>query len=146
MKERPSIPYKVSHKKTLPAEVKIIQCLREDQPLKVDELCKKARISRTTFYHVRPVLINEGIIKETEKGRYALADYDMLSEKVEEAFRKFKENRYVQVSLIDIANEVGEPIESIKTHAFHYARKYGLKIGEESKEEEPEPFARVIRP
>lgn len=130
------------HKKSLSTDAKIIIALRRKQPQKKDDLCKHAGISESAFYYVRPVLMNHGIIQETEKG-YALSDYDPIDCGVEEALKEFKENDFVEVALIDIANKVGEPVDRIEGPSFRHAAKYGLKISQESKREE-EPYAEVL--
>ena len=67
-------PYKASHTRTLNAQAKIMNALFKKQPQGLDDLCQNAGISKGTFYRNRLVLINEGIIKQTERS-YSLSNY-----------------------------------------------------------------------
>lgn len=67
-------PYKASDRRFLHAEAKIIVALMKRQPQTLEDLCKRAGISTSTFYRVRRLLKNYGIIKAVEKG-YALWNY-----------------------------------------------------------------------
>ena len=82
--------YKQSDKRVLSAEAKVIVALIKKQPQKRDDLCRSATIDTSTFYRIRRLLMNKGIIEETEKG-YALWFYsetrslwDRLKYKLEE--------------------------------------------------------------
>lgn len=144
MKHRPNVrKYKQWHKKNLSADAKVIIALRRKQPQTKAELCKNAGISKSAFYYVRPVLMNRGIVKEKDNG-YALSDYDPIDRKVEAALNEFKENDFVEVALIDIANKVGAPVDRIEGPSFRYAANYGLKISHESKQKDAEPYVAVV--
>lgn len=87
--------------------------------------------------------MNRGIIKKMDNS-YALADYDPIDRKVEEALQECRGNDFVEVTLIDIANKVGAPVDRIEGPSFRYAAKYGLKISHESKQKDAEPYVAVV--
>jgi hypothetical protein len=60
--------YKSSDSKGLGADAKIILALLKQQPLKRIELCEKANINESTFSRYKRLLINKGIINETNRG------------------------------------------------------------------------------
>ena len=135
---------RITYKKRLSADAKIIIALLRNQPQKRDDLCKNAGINVSTFYKVLPLLESEGIIKETEGG-YALWFYDTLESKVREALDKLlREGRCIAVEAL--ANEVGKPWSEIESITYAVVSKYdGLEIrtvratGEKIIRVEPQP-------
>ena len=63
-----SQPYKASDAKGLGADAKIIIALLNQQPLKRLELCEKANINESTFSRYKRLLLNQGILKESNQG------------------------------------------------------------------------------
>jgi len=136
--------YRLSHRKGLSADARVITALLKSQPQKLDDLCRNAGIHKSTFYRLRPLLIKERILKETERG-YSLWFYNELDEKVEEALKEYKEMGYCQVALKDLSNKVGEPPDIIEEPTYRLAPKYSLEIGEESRKKEALPSLRRAR-
>jgi hypothetical protein len=66
--------HKMSDKRKLCVEAKIIFALTKDQPQSVEQLCRNAKVDRSSFYRVRRLLINEGILKEIGT-KYALSNF-----------------------------------------------------------------------
>jgi hypothetical protein len=66
--------HKMSDKRKLCVEAKIIFALMKDQPQSVEKLCRNAKVDRSSFYRVRRLLINEGILKEIDT-KYALWNF-----------------------------------------------------------------------
>ncbi len=60
--------YKASDAKGLGADAKIIIALLKQQPLKRLELCEKANINESTFSRYKRLLLNQGILKESNQG------------------------------------------------------------------------------
>ena len=60
--------YKASDAKGLGADAKIILALLKKQPLKRIELCEKANINESTFSRYKRLLLNQGILKESNQG------------------------------------------------------------------------------
>jgi hypothetical protein len=60
--------YKASDAKGLGADAKIIIALLKQQPLKRIDLCGKANVNESTFSRYKRLLINKGIIKESNQG------------------------------------------------------------------------------
>ena len=60
--------YKASDAKGLGADAKIIIALLKQQPLKRIELCEKANINESTFSRYKRLLLNNGILKESDQG------------------------------------------------------------------------------
>ena len=60
--------YKASDAKGLGADAKIIIALLKQQPLKRIELCEKANINESTFSRYKRLLLNNGLMKESNKG------------------------------------------------------------------------------
>jgi len=134
----------LSHKKKLPSETRIVLALMNKQPRTVDDICKSAGIDRSTFYRVRPLLLEEGVIKRHEEG-YVLYTFSELDDLVDEALKKFKNEGYTTISLDDIAVEVGRPPESIRESVYKLLKKYNLSLGEQSKLHPNPPMAKVAR-
>lgn len=63
-----SLHYKASDTKSLGADAKIIVALLKRQPLKRVELCGKANINESTFSRYKRLLLNQGILKESNQG------------------------------------------------------------------------------
>lgn len=129
--------YRLSHRTRLSSDAKVIIALMKDQPQKLNDLCRNAGIHPSTFYRIRPLLINMEILKETVRG-YTLRFYSELDEKVEKALREYKDTGYEQVGLNDLANKVGESPKVIEEITYRLAPKYGLEIGLESRRKEPQ--------
>lgn len=121
--------YRKSDKLKLSSDAKILVALMRKQPQQLDELCKNAGIHKTLFYRMRRLLINRGILKETEKG-YALWFYDALESKCERAIKELSE-MYWQVTRNDVGIKARIPVDKIKEPLFRYASKYDLRIGEQ---------------
>lgn len=66
--------YKQSDKRKLAVETKIIFALMKEQPQSVKSLCRNARVHMSSFYRVRRLLINEGILKKIN-GKYVLWNF-----------------------------------------------------------------------
>lgn len=66
--------YKLSDKRELSADAKIIIALSNEQPLKREPLCKKAGVDESTFSRIRRVLLNNKVIKKTDSG-YCLYNF-----------------------------------------------------------------------
>jgi len=128
--------YRLSHRRELSADARVIIALMRKQPQKLEDLCKSAGIHRSTFYRLRPLLTAEGILRETGRG-YTLWPYTELDERVERALEEYKEMGYRQVALSDLANKIGEPPTAIEGPAYRLAARHGLEIGEESRRREP---------
>lgn len=126
---------KTSHRKKVSSNALIVWALHREQPQGFNELAKKAG-SRSTLYRNLPMLRKRGIVKIVKDGGslrqslFALSDYAPLKEKVREGLKEFKEEGYVAVSLVDLANRVGNPPEEIREHAYREAKKLGLRIGD----------------
>ena len=113
---------KLSHKKKLGGDARIIVALMKKQPQTKVELCK--RIPRSTVFSCIPVLEDNEIIHKFEKG-YALFDYKDL----EEIFANLRQRGvHGKVSIYDLANKVGRPPDKIESEAFRLGRKYGYEI------------------
>ena len=125
---------KQSYKRRLSADAKVVLALMEMQPLTFLDLCKRAGISKSQLYRIMHVLLGEKKVRvisdtpQVAERKYALEDYTTL----EEVFIRFKE-KYSEVSLDDLAYEVGESPRKIESKAYELAKKYGLKIGPETK-------------
>jgi len=92
---------------------------------------------RQAYRRIRKAWKNKEIRRHIRQDRtvlYLLPEwpYSELEEKVAKALKKFKELEYRQVSLIDLAGEVGAPPNIIEALAYRLTRKYGLIIAKES--------------
>jgi predicted transcriptional regulator len=121
----------VSDKKSLSSDLEIVITLWNHGELSAEEISKKAGIDLSTFYRDRRILIEKGVIYEIED-KYALWIYREIDRKVEEALKELKDEEYIQVTLLDIANKVGSSPEEIEKVAFRLASKCSLKIGEKT--------------
>ena len=120
-----------SSKKRLSSDLKIVLALLKRQPQPIDELCRNARIDKSTFYSDRPILLDKKVIKQV-RGGWALWNYEDMGDRVRKALEQFKEECYTHVSLIDLANKVGERPKNIEKYAYNLAPKCGLLIAEKS--------------
>jgi hypothetical protein len=83
--------YKNSDAKSLGADAKIIIALLKQQPLKRIELCEKASINESTFSRYKRLLLNKGVLKESEQGfslwyyKESWSLWDILLERLQEA-------------------------------------------------------------
>jgi transposase-like protein len=66
--------YRMSDRRELCVEAKIIVALIKEQPQSVERLCRNAKVNRSSFYRVRRLLINEGILEEIDN-KYALWNF-----------------------------------------------------------------------
>lgn len=112
-KLQPSQNYKPYHKRKLGSDAKLIIALLKEQPLEMDELCKRAGISLNTFFRIRPLLKKRGIIKETQKG-YALFTYNEAEEQVIEAIDRLKNLAFRYPIIEEVAAEVAKTPEEAK--------------------------------
>jgi len=117
---------KISHKTRLCAEAKLIIALLRKQPQAKDELCKNAGIHRSTFYRIRLLLKERGIIKETEDG-FALWTYIELEKAIENALDKLEETASV-ITFNKIASEVGVHPSEIEPIIYRIAKKRGMEV------------------
>lgn len=117
---------KISDKKKLSSDAKVILVLMKRQPLAFQDLYKRAKIHEKTLYRLLRLLLDRGIIKEVSERKYALSDYTTL----EETFIKLKKkySALKEVSLDDLAYDVGKPPEDIRQKAYELAKKHGLRI------------------
>lgn len=114
-------------KKGLSSDARVIVALlKGPQPQSRDQLCKNAKVSRATFYAIRPVLQNSGIIKETDKG-YALWSFNPLEAAVEDALNRLIRRGYL-ICAEDLANELGKPWSEIEQAVYAVVKKLGLKM------------------
>ena len=98
--------YLSSYKRRLSSDARLIIALLKEQPQKVDELCKSAGIHPTTFYRLRPLLRDKGIIREMEGG-YALWTYEDMEKAVIEAVKEWKRVAFRYPTIEEIANAIG---------------------------------------
>lgn len=114
-------------KKGLSSDARVIVALlKGPQPQIRDQLCKNANVSRATFYAIRPVLQNSGVIKETDKG-YVLWSFNPLEAAVENALDRLMGRGYL-IYAEDVSNEMGKPWSEIEPTVFAVVKKHGLKM------------------
>ena len=63
------------HQKTLDSEAKIILVLKNQQPLEVQQICERAKISLSTFYRHYNIMELNGLVKKIDN-EYALWYYN----------------------------------------------------------------------
>jgi sugar-specific transcriptional regulator TrmB len=117
---------KISHKKDLSADAKLIIALIRKQPQTKDALCKSAGIHLSTFYRILFLLKERGIIKETE-GEFALWTYIELEKDIEKVLDKFEETSS-EITLNKIASEVGVHPSKIESIIYKIANKRGMEV------------------
>jgi hypothetical protein len=66
--------YRQSDRRKLCVEAKIIVALMKEQPQSVEKLCRNAKVNKSSFYRVRRLLTNEGILKEIDT-KYVLWNF-----------------------------------------------------------------------
>jgi hypothetical protein len=114
-------------KKGLSSDARVIVALlKGPQPQSRDQLCKNAKVSRATFYAIRPVLQNSGIIKETDSG-YALWSFNPLEAAVETAINRLIGKGYL-IYAEDLSNEIGMPWSEIEPAVYAVVKKLGLNV------------------
>lgn len=99
--------------------------------LSPEEISEKTGIDLSTFYRDKKILIEKGVIYKIED-KYVIWTYGEIDRKVEDALKELKNEEYIQVTLLDIANKVCSTPEEIGKVAFRLASKYSLKIGEKN--------------
>jgi len=117
---------KLSHKKRLSADAKLITALMSKQPQTRDELCKNTGFHRSTFYRIRLLLEERGIIKETEGG-FALWTYIELEKSIENTLDKLEKTDSV-IPFNKIASEVGVHPSEIESIIYKIAKRRGMEV------------------
>ena len=109
---------------------KVIKRVRES-PCYPRDIYRNPRLglSKSTVNHNLKLGVYIEIFKQLEDRKYAFIDYEDMHGLIEEVLKELKE-RYLQVTLSDIANRVGMPPETIKDVTYRLAKKYGIRIGE----------------
>jgi hypothetical protein len=102
----------------------VIIALLRKQPQTVDGLCTSAGIHPTTFYRLRPLLQDKGIIRETEGG-YALWTYEDMEKAVAEAVNEWKRVAFRYPTIEEIASDVGIVPEKAKLLVYKTRDKTG---------------------
>ncbi len=113
-------------KRILSADASIIMALLHKQPQNRAELCKSAKISKSTFYRVYSVLEGHKIMKKTESG-YALFFYSQLEKGIENALIRLME-KSLSFSVEELASEIGKPWSEIEPTTYGLLKKLGLRI------------------
>lgn len=125
---RPSHAY---YKRRLGADAKIIIELLKKQPQTIKEICENAKINEKTFYSIKPLLEEAGVIKRVDGG-YALFFYEPLERKIEEALIKLTKPSKSPFSGYatsdEIVDEVGRLWHEIESLTYKVAKKLGLSI------------------
>lgn len=125
---KPSHTY---YKRRLSADAKIIIELLKKQPQTIKEICENAKISEKTFYSIKSLLEEAGLIKRADGG-YALWFYEPLELRIEEALIKLttpgKSSFSGYTTPEEIADEVGKPWHEIESLTYEIAKKLGLRI------------------
>jgi DNA-binding MarR family transcriptional regulator len=85
-----NVEWKVSDKKELCSETKIILVLRNKQPLGLQDICRRAKIDRSTFYRLCRVLKHHGLIKKIN-GKFALWYYTESTKLWERVQKRMRE-------------------------------------------------------
>jgi len=152
---RKSKPYSASDRLGLSSDAKVLRALLRQQPQNLQTLCKNAGISRRTWYRVKPILVQRGIIKKVGD-RYALFGFLELEEIIEKALGQIRSledeirantecvklaggveviRTKAQSSALkrvmtsqELASEVGMPWDDIKKTAYDVAKKLGLQV------------------
>lgn len=86
-------------------------------------------LSKSTVNYDLKLGVRLEIFKRLEDGKYAFIDYEDMYGLIEEVLKELKE-RYLQVSLSEVANRVGMPPGTIKCVTYRLAKKHGIRIGE----------------
>ena len=116
---------KCSHREMLSADAKLIVALLRKQPQTREELIQSAGIDVSTFYRNIPLLKWREIVKETQKGNYALWTYIELEKAVENVLDKLDSN---YITFNKIASEVGVHPFEIESILYKIAKKCGLEV------------------
>jgi len=152
---RKNKPYSTSDRLELSSDAKVLWALLRQQPQNLQTLCKNAGISRRTWYRVRPILEQRGVIKKVGD-RYALLGFLELEEIIEKALGQIRSledeirestecvkldsdveiiRTKAQSSTLkramtsqELASEVGMPWDDIKKTAYDVAKKRGLQV------------------
>jgi len=114
-------------KKGLSSDARIIVALLKKQPQSTDDLCKSAGIGRSTFYFVRPILQDSGVLKGNDDEGYSLWFFSELEKEVEDALFRLT-NKGLAFGLEELMSEVGKPLSEIEPEVFKILRTYGLTI------------------
>lgn len=118
--------YPTYPRRRLSSDARVIVALLKRQPQKKDELCKAAGVSIATFYRIRRMLEDSGIIKEVEGG-YALWTFKDLEKSIEDALlRLIKPGTLLSVEAL--CNEVGKPWHEIESLVYPICKKHNLTI------------------
>jgi len=115
---------KLSYKKTLSADAKLIIALLRKQPQTRDALCKVSKISVSTFYRNIPLLKGLGKIKETEGG-FALWTYIELEKDIENVLATLDTD---SITVNRIASMVGVQPSEIESLIYPLVKKYGMEV------------------
>jgi DNA-binding Lrp family transcriptional regulator len=117
---------KLSHKKELSADAKLIIALLKNQPQSKDKLYKNAGIDISTFYRILPLMERRGIIKETSEG-FALWTYIELDRAIENALDKLEKTVSV-ITFNKIASEVGVQPSDIEPIIYRIVKECGMEV------------------
>lgn len=118
--------YPTYDRRGLSSDARVIVALLKKQPQEKDELCKTAGVSTATFYRIRRILEDSGIIKEVE-GRFALWTFREIEKSIEDALLRLIKKGYM-FTIEDLCNEVGKPWQEIESLAYALFKKHNLII------------------
>jgi len=123
-------PHKMSDKRKLSSDAKVIIQLMKRQPQKPKDLSRSAGIDISSVYRMLRMLVNNGLLKETDKG-YALWFYKDFENKMDTYLQHLKNEDTLQFPLEHIAAHVGIPPdnEEFRKVAYRLLSKHDLRVG-----------------
>lgn len=121
----------------LSADAKIIIALMKNQPQKIEDLWRSAKVHRGTFYRRIPILDESKIVKKTDEG-YALWDYNPLEGEMRKLLERLQKEQWIAVTLDYLGGALRQyPYdEEFQRLAWRLVPEYGLKIGEKIERQE----------